>query len=130
MAKGEFTFRGKSLEELKAMSIAQFGELCNSRQRRNLKNGFDKQLLKKLDKARGNPKAKPVRTHRRDIVVIPAMVGIRMAIHRGNSFDMVDITEKMLGHYTGELVLTRKKLQHGKAGIGATKSSSAVTARG
>jgi small subunit ribosomal protein S19 len=36
----------------------------------------------------------------------------------------------MLGHYLGEFALTRKKLSHGKAGIGATKSSTAITARG
>ena len=75
-------------------------------------------------------KAKPLKTHKRDLVIIPAMVGIRFALHRGNSFETLDVTEKMLGHYLGEMVFTRKRLQHGKAGIGATKSSSAVTARG
>ena len=130
MVTKEFLFRGKKLEELKAMSIEQFAALCNSRAKRNLLKGFDKRLLKKIEKAKANPKAKPVRSHRRDLIVIPAMVGVKMAIHRGNSFDQVEITGKMLGHFIGEFVLTRKKLQHGKAGIGATKSSTAVTARG
>ena len=46
------------------------------------------------------------------------------------SFVNVEIKEKMIGNYLGEYVLTRKKLVHGKAGIGATKSSTAITARG
>ena len=129
MVVKEFNFRGKKLEELRAMSLEEFAKLCNSRPRRALLDGFDKKLIAKMEKTRGNPKAKPVRTHKRDLVVIPAMVGIKMAVHRGNSFDQVDVTEKMLGHYIGEFVLTRKKLQHGKAGIGATKSSTAITAR-
>ena len=58
------------------------------------------------------------------------MVGARFAIHKGKEYENVEITLKMLGHYLGEFALTRKKLQHGKAGIGATKSSTAVTARG
>ncbi|MEK6959358.1 MAG: 30S ribosomal protein S19 [archaeon] len=130
MVEKEFTFRGKKLEELKAMSIEQFAELCNSRSRRNLLKGVDKQFLEKLDKARNNPRAKPVRTHKRDMVVIPQMLGTKIAIHRGNTFESIDVVPKMLGHYVGELVLTRKRLTHGKAGIGATKSSTAVTARG
>jgi len=130
MVTKEFLFRGKNMEELKAMSLEQFAALCNSRAKRNLLKGFDKKLLKKIEKAKTNPKAKPVRTHGRDLVVIPAMVGVKLAIHKGNTFEQLEVTGKMLGHYTGEFVLTRKKLQHGKAGIGATKSSTAVTARG
>lgn len=125
----KFNFRGKTLEELQAMSLAEFGKLCKSRPRRALVNGIDKKFLKKIEANIKNAKAKPVRTQRRDIVIIPAMVGAKVAVHRGNSYESIDITEKMLGHYLGEFALTRKRLQHGKAGIGATKSSSAVTAR-
>ena len=131
MARKEFTYRGKTLEELNAMSIEQFAGLCNARAKKTLKKGFDKHILKKMEKVRKQgEKAKPLKTHKRDLVIIPAMVGIRFALHRGNSFETLDVTEKMLGHYLGEMVFTRKRLQHGKAGIGATKSSSAVTARG
>ena len=131
MVKKEFTYRGKTLEEMNAMSIDQFAQLCNARSRKTLKAGFDKHILQKMEKARAKgEKAKPIKTHRRDIVVIPSMVGLRFAVYRGNSFEAVDVVDKMLGHYLGELVFTRKRLQHGKAGIGATKSSSAVTARG
>jgi small subunit ribosomal protein S19 len=130
MVKKVFKFKGKTMEELKGMNIKEFAELCNSRQKRTLKKGFDKHILKKIEKVKGNEKAKPIRTHKRDIVVIPEMVGIRFAIHKGNSFEPLEITEQMLGHYVGEFIFTRKRLMHGKAGIGATKSSTAITSRG
>jgi len=129
MAKKEFTYRGKSLEELQAMSVEDFAKLCDARARRSLKKGYDKKILKTIEKRKDNAKAKPIRTHNRDLIVIPAMVGAKMAVYRGNNFEQIDIDEKMLGHYIGEFVFTRKRLQHGKAGIGATKSSTAITAR-
>ncbi len=129
MAKKEFTFRGKTVEELSKMPLDEFAKLCDSRARRSLKKGVDKHLIKKIIKSKNDGKSKPVKTHNRDVIVIPDMIGVRLAVYRGNSFENIDITEKMLGHYLGEFVFTRKRLQHGKAGIGATKSSTAITAR-
>jgi len=129
MAKKEFTFKGKTLEELQAMSVENFADLCDSRIRRSLKKGYNKKIIANVEKKKGDVKAKPIRTHDRDLIVIPAMVGSTFAVYRGNSFERLDIVEKMLGHYLGEFVFTRKRLQHGKAGIGATKSSTAITSR-
>jgi small subunit ribosomal protein S19 len=133
MAKKEFAFRGKTLSELQAMDLKDFAQLANSRAKRSLLRGFDKKLLKKIDKANAMKKEgkepKPVRTHGRDSIIIPAMVGLRIAVHKGNSFEIIEVKPEMLGHYLGEMVMTRKKLMHGKAGIGATKSSTAITAR-
>ncbi len=127
----ELTFRGKKLPELQALSVAEFAKLCTSRARKSLlKNGVNKKMLKKVEAFKKNPKAKAIRTHRRDWVIVPAMIGAKFAVHKGKEFESIEITVKMLGHYLGEFALTRKKLQHGKAGIGATKSSTAVTARG
>jgi small subunit ribosomal protein S19 len=127
----EITFRGKTVAELQALSLDEFSKLCTSRARRALKKyGIDKRILKKVENFKKNPKAKPIRTHRRDLVVVPAMVGVTFAVHKGKEFERVEVNAKMLGQYLGEFALTRKRLQHGKAGIGATKSSTAVTARG
>ena len=127
----ELTFRGKKIPELQALSLEEFGKLCTSRARRSLKKtGFDKKILKKVENFKKNAKAKPIRTHRRDLVIIPAMIGSSFAVHKGKEFERVDISIKMLGHFLGEYALTRKRLSHGKAGIGATKSSTAITARG
>ena len=127
----EMTFRGKTVKELQAMTLEEFTKLCPSRTRRALKkSGIDKKILKKIEAYKKSAKPKAIRTHRRDIVVIPAMIGVSFAVHKGKEFEKIDVNEKMLGHYFGEFALTRKKLQHGKAGIGATKSSTAITARG
>jgi len=129
MVKKEFTYRGKTMQELQGMDINAFAELCTARVRKSLKNGIDRKLLAKIEKTKADPKIKPARTHRRDIIVVPSLVGARVAVYKGNSFEQLEITEKMLGHYIGEFIFTRKRLQHGKAGIGATKSSTAVTSR-
>ena len=133
MAKKEFSFRGKGVAELQQMSIDEFAALCNSRARRTLKRGYDKKLLKKIEKARQaekqGKKPQAVRTHLRDAVIVPQMLGLLFAVHRGNTFEIVEIKPEMLGHYLGEMALTRKKLSHGKAGIGATRSSTAISAR-
>ncbi|MDO8633809.1 MAG: ribosomal protein S19 family protein [archaeon] len=134
MVKKDFSFRGKSMPELVSMSVEDFGVIAGTRIKRRIKRGVDKKFLKKIEfayteKASGKtPKA--LRTHLRDFPVVPKMIGLRIDVHNGNSFAVVDMKEKMLGHYLGEFALTRKRLKHGKAGIGATKSSTAITARG
>ena len=101
--------------------------------KRSLKRNIDKPLEKQIDKAIKMKKEgklpKPIRTHLRDTIVVPKMVGLQFAIYNGKLFELREIEAEMLGHYFGELVLTRKRLRHGKAGIGATKSSTAITAR-
>lgn len=128
----EITFRGKTIDELMKMSYAEFAELCNARARRSLlRHGIDKALEKKIKRARealekGAKDLKPIRTHRRDTVIVPQMLGLKFAVHNGKEFVVVEIKPEMLGHYLGEFALTRKKLKHGKAGIGATRSSTAI----
>lgn len=122
--KGEFTFRGKSLEELKKLNQDEFALLVPSRQRRTLQRGISEDHKKLLHKVR--IKDPNIRTHLRDMIVLPEMVGMKIAIHSGKEFVPVDILPEMMGHYFGEFVLTRKKVSHGAAGIGATKSSKFV----
>ncbi len=132
MAK-QFTFKGKTIEELKKISIEEFSKLVDSRARRSLKRNQNKFLDKKIENAlkvkETGKYPKPIKTHSRDTIIIPKMVGLNFAIYNGKEFETREILPEMLGHYFGELVLTRKRLMHGKAGIGATKSSTAITAR-
>ena len=135
MAKKEFTFRGKTMDELLAMDVPQFANIVGrSRLKRSLRRGVSQNLVKKIEKAYADMKAgkqpKIIKTHRRELPVLPKMVGLTVAVHNGKEFVRLQIIEKMLGHYLGELALTRKRLSHGKAGIGATKSSTAISARG
>lgn len=119
--KGEFTYRGKSVEELKKLSYDDFALLVPARQRRTIQRGFSedhKKLLQKVKIRDAN-----IRTHLRDMIVLPEMVGLKISIHSGKEFVPIEIIPEMMGHYFGEFVLTRKKVSHGAAGIGATRSS-------
>ena len=81
-------------------------------------------FLEKLKKS-----SKPVKTHLRDMIILPEMVDKRIQVHSGKEFILIQVTDEMLGHYLGEFVLTRKRVQHSAPGIGATKSSSAISVR-
>lgn len=121
--KKEFTYRGKSLEELQKLDVREFAKYLKSRQRRNVLRQFHV-IEDFISKAKIKiSKGKPVRTHQRDLVVVPEMVGMRIDLHNGKSFFPVNITGDMIGHTFGEFALTRSKVKHSKAGIGATKGS-------
>lgn len=125
----EFTYRGYTLEELQKMPMDDFIKLLPSRQRRSLIRGLPprhKKLLEKIRRARRalkKGKKVVVRTHNRDIVVLPEMVGLTIAVYNGKEFISVEIKPEMIGHYLGEFSITCKKVTHGAPGIGATRSS-------
>ncbi|MBL7055234.1 30S ribosomal protein S19, partial [Candidatus Woesearchaeota archaeon] len=121
MAKKEFVYRGKSLEELKDMSMNEFADLLPSRQRRSLKRGLNEQKKKLLKKMKNKEKA--TETHCRDMIILPEMVGCMIKVHNGKSFVAVVIMEEMIGHYLGEFAMTRQRVAHSAPGIGATRSS-------
>ncbi len=127
MAIKEFTYRGKTIEELKKISLKEFAELLPARQRRTLRRGLTDQQKILLEKLKD--KTKPIKTHIRDMVIIPEMLGKRIQVHNGKEFVLVHITEEMLGHYLSEFALTRRSVKHSAPGIGATKSSAAVSVR-
>ena len=116
-----FTFKGKTIEELQKMSLEDFSKLIPSRQRRALLRGFSKEEKKFLERMRKSNK--PVRTHLREMVIIPEMVFKKVLVHNGNTWVGVDIKPEMLGHRLGEFALTRKRVLHSAPGVGATKSS-------
>ncbi len=118
----EFTLKGKTFEELKKMSLEDFSKLIPSRDRRALNHGLTDQQKKLLLMIRKDQK-KFHKTHCREMVIIPEMVGIRLGVHNGKEFVQVDVKQEMLGHRLGEFALTRKKIQHSAPGFGATKSS-------
>ena len=131
MAK-QFLLRGRALEELKKMDLSEFAKLLKSRQRRKIKHGFTEQeklLLKRIMTLKKGSRKKPVKTHVRPMMVIPDMVGVMVHVHNGKEFVPVNSTEHMLGHYLGEFVITRKKVEHSAPGIGATKSSAALSVK-
>jgi small subunit ribosomal protein S19 len=127
-----FKYRGYTLEELKKMNMDQFIQLLPARARRSLKRGLpprQKKLLERLRRAyRAKKRGKDLltRTHVRDMVIFPEMVGLKIGVYNGRIFEVVDIKPEMIGHYLGEFSITRKRVQHGSPGIGATRSSKYV----
>ncbi len=126
----EFRYRGFTLGELQKMDLKEFAQLLKARERRKilrgLKFGFNSQiskLLKKVELKRSGKYKKNIRTHARDMVILPNMVGLTIEVYRGNEFVPVTITEEMIGHRLGEFVPTRKQVQHSGVGKGATRSS-------
>jgi small subunit ribosomal protein S19 len=119
----EKLYRGKKIEELKELSIREFSKLVKSRARRAMLRNYDvlDKFVKKCEK--NSKKSKPIKTHNRSLVIVPAMIGKTLSIHNGKDFTRVDVTWEMLGHRLGEFSLTRKPVKHGSAGVGATKSS-------
>ena len=127
MAKKEFTFKGKTTEELKRLSLNELALLLTSRQRRTLKRGFTEQQKILLKKLRSNQKN--IETHCRDMIVLPEMIGVTIKIHQGREFVPVIIEPDMVGHYLGEFALSRKKVAHSAPGIGATRSSASLSVK-
>ena len=128
--EGEFTYRGHTLDELQAMSVEEVAELLPARQRRTIERGFSEAKEKLLEEARGaDPEETandPIRTHIRDMPILPEFVGLTFSVYTGQEFERVEIEEEMIGHFLGEFQLTRTSVEHGQAGIGATRSSKFV----
>ena len=128
--EGEFTYRGHTLEELQDMDVDEVAELLPARQRRSIVRGLSEEKEKLLEDAREAGEEEtandPIRTHLRDMPVLPEFVGLTFAVHNGQAFERVKVEPEMLGHYLGEFQLTRTSVEHGQAGIGATRSSKFV----
>jgi small subunit ribosomal protein S19 len=129
MPKKEFLYRGHSTEELQGMSMDEFIKLLPSRQRRSLQRGLSqtqRTLLENIRVAKRSAQEgqkASVKTHARDMIILPEMVGVTLLIHNGKEFNPVDIEPEMMGHYLGEFAITNKPVRHGSPGIGASRSS-------
>jgi small subunit ribosomal protein S19 len=119
----EFTYRGKTLDELKKLDVREFSKYLKSEERRNVLRQFQS-IEDFVNRAKIKlEKNKQIRTHLRNLIIVPELVGMKISVHDGRNFTPVIITGEMLGHRLGEFALTRGKVKHSKAGIGATKGS-------
>ena len=121
--KKVFKYRGKTLEELKPMDVREFSKLLKSRTRRMVLRQFN-EINEFVNRSKVKiERKKTIKTHDRNLVVVPEMVGMRIHVYNGHAFVPVDIIGEMLGHRFGEFSPTRGKVKHGTAGIGSTKGS-------
>jgi len=138
-----FRYRGKSLQELINMSMDDLIKILPSRARRSLLRESDStvrvrraqagikdsprmKLLEKVMKARklmAEGKNVVIKTHVRDMVVLPVMVGLTIAVYNGKEYVPIKIMPEMIGHYLGEFAPTCKKVEHGEPGLKATRST-------
>ncbi|HZW56349.1 MAG TPA: 30S ribosomal protein S19 [Nitrososphaerales archaeon] len=122
----EYKYRGHSLDQLQGMSFEAFLQLLPSRQRRTLNRGISDEKKKLIEETRLAKEGKikgQIKTHARDMVILPYMVGLTLHVHSGREFAALEIKPEMVGHYIGEYVITNKKVVHGTPGIGASRSS-------
>ena len=126
----KFTFRGVDLDALLDLTSEQLMDLVHARARRRFSRGQKRKpllLIKKLRKAKKDcgPYDKPdvVKTHLRNMIIVPEMIGSVVGVHNGKVFTSVEVKADMVGHYLGEFSITYKPVRHGRPGIGATSSS-------
>ncbi|KUG20386.1 ssu ribosomal protein s15e (s19p) [hydrocarbon metagenome] len=120
----EFTYRGFTIAELQQMGVSELMPIMPSRARRKFEHGLSREHENLLAKVRAGEER--IRTHLRDMIVMPEMVGRTIEVHNGKDFTRVEIQPEAVFRYLGEFALTRRKVTHGSAGIGATRSSKYV----
>jgi len=126
MAK-ELSWQGMNEEKVKELDLKEFMKLIPSRQRRSLSRGFTEQqkiLLKQIDAGKDN-----IKTHCRNMIILPKMIGKTFRVYNGKEFVQVIVTFEMIAHTLGTFSHTRKLIKHSSAGVGATRSSKAASAR-
>ncbi len=122
----QFEYRGVPLEDLQGMSLEKLFLLFSSRQRRSLTRGITdgkRKLIEEIKLAKAGKLKTPIKTHLRDLIVLPYMVGVTVNTFAGKDFVPVTIIPEMIGHYLGEYVMTNKRVSHGAPGVGASRSS-------
>ena len=142
-------YRGKTIDELLNIPLDQFLKLLPSRARRSLIRESSSEvqkrrhemglgesprikLLRRIMKVREKMKEGKnikLRTHVRDMIVLPVMVGLTIEVYNGNEYVPVRITPEMIGHYLGEFAPTTKIVKHGEPGLKATRSTLFVAAK-
>lgn len=129
MKRKEFTYRGHTLEQLKSLSMDNLLKLLPARARRSLSRGMSTNSIKFYEKIQKHIKSKsnkPLRTHLRDFIILPQMIGQTIHVYNGREYLQARIKPEMIGHYLGEFAPTQKIVRHSAPGVGATRSSQFV----
>jgi small subunit ribosomal protein S19 len=122
----EFRYRGYTVEQLDGMSTEAILQLLPSRARRSLNRGISDDKRKLLEDVRSQKDGKlkgDIKTHARDMIVLPVMIGATIGVYTGKEFLSIQVKPEMIGHYLGEYAITNKKVVHGTPGIGSSRSS-------
>src|SRR2546428_13463802 len=96
---------------MKAMAPGGNIQLPPAPPRRSFIRGLDDKRLTFVEKLRANGTDEAVRTHCRDVPILPAFIGKKGAVHNGKEFFTAEIKAEMIGHHTGESPTTRKRVR-------------------
>ena len=122
----KFDYQGIDLTELEKMPMEKLFQLFPARARRSLTRGITdnkRKLIEEIKLAKAGKLKNPVRTHLRDLIILPYLVGVQVNVFSGKEFVAVNISPEMISHYLGEYVITNKRVSHGAPGVGASRSS-------
>jgi small subunit ribosomal protein S19 len=122
----QFSYYGLTVEELEKLPSDKLFKLLTARARRSLKRGITdgkRKLIDEIKGAKAGNHKNTIRTHLRDLIILPYMVGITVNIFSGKEFVPITISKEMIGHYLGEYVITNKRVTHGAPGVGSSRSS-------
>ena len=122
----QFTYYGLTVEELEKLPSDKLFKLLTARARRSLKRGINdgkRKLIDEIKEAKAGNNKNTIKTHLRDLIILPYMVGVTVNVFSGKEFMPVTISNEMIGHYLGEYVITNKRVTHGAPGVGSSRSS-------
>ena len=119
----EFTYYGLTKEELANIPNEKLFKLFTARIRRSLTRGINDDKRKLMEEMKDKNNKNPIKTHLRDVIILPYMIGADIHVFSGKEFVPITITVQMVGHYLGEYVITNKRVNHGAPGVGASRSS-------
>src|SRR3990170_279375 len=103
----KFDYQGIDLTELEKMPMEKLFQLFPARARRSLTRGITdskRKLIEEIKLAKAGKLKNPVRTHLRDLIILPYMVGVQVNVFSGKEFVAVNISPEMISHYLGEIL--------------------------
>jgi small subunit ribosomal protein S15e len=126
----KFTFKGLELEQVLDLSKEELVDFVNARARRRMKRGLGRKYMayvNKLKKAKAAAgpldRPEPIKTHLRNMLIVPDMIGAQVAVYNGKVFNIAMVTADMVGMYLGEFSITYRPVRHGRPGIGSNNAS-------
>src|SRR6188768_2563678 len=100
----EFKFKGYSADQIQKISVETLMPLLNSRQRRSLDRRLSTYMTDEQRKFRVELKlsregkiTNPLKTHLRDMIILPDMIGLNVLVHNGKEFVPFTIRAEMVG---------------------------------
>ena len=124
------TLKGVEEEDVPSIGMEEFMKILGSRERRTMRrlkqNPKLKQFYEKVRKIRAKNPKKLIKTHIRDAIILPEMVGLTFGVYNGKEFKRVEISIRKVGKRLGDFAHSTSRVLHSGPGVGATRGSKFV----